>query len=588
MIRNCKIPCEAKGSLLAVPCIRYFPDQLAAEFHARGWRRVGVMGSDSALRALRRRVPGFDYVRLQVDGPWKDFSGVDAVLDFALDAYLRGFLPNGGKLVSLKDVLVPIAMAELRAFAREGRVKLVLVDGPRAERIPNLNAVERRYVEEHASFEQMAADERFLRAFCATDRDYDYATCRQLGVFGGWKRVFNGVVECLADVQADYINVKDGVRKTAGVPDSPEGFVHVFGSCLAQGACVADENTIESFLQYQCNAAGQNRAVVNHGVGDGRFLLNDVVGAMTVPVNGNDVFVFIDDLPLEACPDAVDSSAWFSGKSRDEVMFFNNAYHANARANELIAARIGEMIGEFAVRDAGRRRDYFSWKGVRLHPVPGPDPYCSQVVPYMRHLARVRRREDADCAAVLINADPFTLGHRKLIETALEEYSHVYVFLLDQAATFTFRDRHEMARRGVSGLSATVVRAEDFYASSRNFPEYFNRSSYVPGSALSRTVEVDVRMLIEKVFPFLRIRARYLGEEVPQSVTWKYNELLQKIDAEYGLRTVLVPRLRVDGDVISASTVRRLYAQDDFPVIRKLVPAGVFEYLAQLRRGAGQ
>ena len=577
---NAKKPYEARCNLQSVAYIEYFAKPLGMYFNRMRWRRIGILGSESAFPTLQAHVNGFEYVRLNLEGAWSDFSRVDIILDFAFDKYMRRFLPSQEKFKSLCDILAKIAIEELRDYAQERRIDLLLIDGPQDKKIPNLEAAERCHIEKHDSFNDMAKDGRFLRNFCATDKDYRYALNPQ-GVFGGWVRTFNGYYECLADVESEFINVKDGVRYTVSVPPHPVRTIHVFGSCLVLGACVSDENTFESYLQQRFNAAGKKWAVVNHGVGDGRFLLNTIIYAMSVPMSEADVIVILDHLPPTISDDTIAASAWFLEKRSNEVMFFNSAYHTNARANMIIATQLDKLISP-CEGDYGERMSYFAFKGIKFDKILRPELYSDKFIPYLRYLSRLHRDVEGACAAVLINADPFTLGHRYLIEGALKLFSHVYVFLLDQKSYFSFDERYEMARRGVEGLSVTIIRTEEFYASSRNFPEYFNRDTYVEGADLSDTVEIELRVLIEKIFPFLRIKARFLGEERLGSVTWKYNELVRRVDAEYGIETRVLPRLTVEGDIVSASTVRKLFTDGKLAAIQQLVPTGVAEYLVWL------
>ena len=66
-------------------------------------------------------------------------------------------------------------------------------------------------------------------------------------------------------------------------------------------------------------------------------------------------------------------------------------------------------------------------------------------------------REGAVGAAVA-NCNPFTLGHRYLLEKALESCQYLHLFLLsDDRSMFTPKERHLMVREGIEGLPRVIL-----------------------------------------------------------------------------------------------------------------------------------
>ena len=60
--------------------------------------------------------------------------------------------------------------------------------------------------------------------------------------------------------------------------------------------------------------------------------------------------------------------------------------------------------------------------------------------------------------AIVMNANPFTLGHRALVERAASECDAVYVFVLSEdRSEFSAKDRIEMVRRGTCDLKNVTV-----------------------------------------------------------------------------------------------------------------------------------
>lgn len=57
---------------------------------------------------------------------------------------------------------------------------------------------------------------------------------------------------------------------------------------------------------------------------------------------------------------------------------------------------------------------------------------------------------------------------------------------------------------------------------------------------------------------------------------------MARILPEYNVEFEVIPRKEQDGEVISASRVRRLLEAKDFDAIVKIVPASTLEYLRKL------
>ena len=62
------------------------------------------------------------------------------------------------------------------------------------------------------------------------------------------------------------------------------------------------------------------------------------------------------------------------------------------------------------------------------------------------------------CGAIVMNCNPFTKGHRYLIEQAAGQVDLLYIFVVEEdKSTFKFEDRIEMVRRGTVDLDKVKV-----------------------------------------------------------------------------------------------------------------------------------
>lgn len=193
---------------------------------------------------------------------------------------------------------------------------------------------------------------------------------------------------------------------------------------------------------------------------------------------------------------------------------------------------------------------------------------------YCEDLARFR----GDSAAVVMNANPFTLGHRHLVERAAEEHERVHLFVLsEEAGPIPFSVRWKLVREGVADLSNVICHAGGPYMISRaTFPSYFQRDS----EAVIRSHAMLDAELFRAIAGALGVTARYVGEEPSSVVTGLYNQVLMERLPPMGVRCVLLPRRCAGNRPISAGTVRQAVHDGRLEDIRPLVPETTWRYFS--------
>ena len=115
--------------------------------------------------------------------------------------------------------------------------------------------------------------------------------------------------------------------------------------------------------------------------------------------------------------------------------------------------------------------------------------------------------------------------------------------------------------------------------SSATFPSYFLKDQAVESIARVQAT-LDATLFKERIAPALQIKTRFVGEEPLSPVTEVYNESMREIFSDT-LALTVVPRIELDGQVISATRVRKALKEDDFQTIKKLVPATTYLYLIE-------
>ena len=179
---------------------------------------------------------------------------------------------------------------------------------------------------------------------------------------------------------------------------------------------------------------------------------------------------------------------------------------------------------------------------------------------------------------IIANCNPFTKGHRYLIETASRECAYVHLFILSEdKSTFSANDRLSMASEGCKDLENVFVHQTGPYMiSSSTFPDYFLKDK---GKAASVHCEMDIRLFAEKIAPYFHITRRYVGTEPFCPVTYAYNTQLKQLLPGYGIDLIEVERLGLDNSVISASRVREMLACGSDADLAELLPQTTLQYL---------
>ena len=180
--------------------------------------------------------------------------------------------------------------------------------------------------------------------------------------------------------------------------------------------------------------------------------------------------------------------------------------------------------------------------------------------------------------AAVMNCDPFTLGHRYLIETAAKECDQVFIFVLSEdRGHFPAQDRLELVRRGTADLPNVIVLPTGPYLiSAATFPTYFLKDR---DSADTVRCGLDIEIFTRYYAPRFRITRRYVGTEPFSPMTDLYNRALEAALPQKGIELRLIPRKEGPEGPVSASAVRRkLAAGED---VSRLVPKTTFDYLTQ-------
>ena len=193
---------------------------------------------------------------------------------------------------------------------------------------------------------------------------------------------------------------------------------------------------------------------------------------------------------------------------------------------------------------------------------------------YLKNLEKTK--QDGLSAALVMNANPFTLGHQYLVETAAAACDTLHLFVLSEDASLVpFAVRKKLVQAGTAHIPNVVLHDSGPYIiSSATFPSYFlkDEAAVIDGHA-----RLDLAVFT-KIAQALNVTERYVGEEPTSQVTGLYNQIMAQELPQNGIACHIIPRKEADGQAISASTVRLALQNGDWEALKTLVPATTLDY----------
>ena len=194
---------------------------------------------------------------------------------------------------------------------------------------------------------------------------------------------------------------------------------------------------------------------------------------------------------------------------------------------------------------------------------------------YLQDLAKTKRCGVS--AAIVMNANPFTLGHQYLAEQAAAQCDVLHLFIVSEdVSDVPSAVRRRLAEQGTAHIPNVVVHdCGPYLISAATFPDYFLKKA----SELTQCRAMLDAELFKRISEALGVTSRWVGEEPDDPVTALYNRVLAGSLPEAGIRCVILPRKEANGQPIRATVVRELFRRGDMEALRSLVPRTTLDYL---------
>ena len=186
------------------------------------------------------------------------------------------------------------------------------------------------------------------------------------------------------------------------------------------------------------------------------------------------------------------------------------------------------------------------------------------------------QKKPGKIAALVMNCNPFTLGHRHLVEQAASENDFVHLFVVSEDAShFPFTDRFNLVKDGCADIPNVILhQTESYMISSAVFPSYFLKDE---SAAIEAQAKLDLAIFTQ-IAAAANITRRYAGDEPFSEVTRTYNEMMLVELPLSGIECIVLPRKENNGIPISASSVRKLLREGHIEETKALVPETTYRY----------
>ena len=392
----------------------------------------------------------------------------------------------------------------------------------------------------------------------------------------------------LDDFHTEAVNIVGGHRITSDQPKNRNRSIFIVGGCTVFGVGSDDKNTIASHLQRMLNDAFPEYGIIVQNYGfflaemDARGSFNEELAIIrTLPVKEGDIVLYgagyVDGIPF------IDGS---DISTRNGAELFFDQQHFTPDGNRVIAENIfnGLKAQDCLSKESAQRMDALSTNKAYGF----TNNQSAQLSEYKKILSQYYDEMFVPViGSIVMNCNPFTLGHRYLIDEALMQSDFLCIFVVEEdKSAFAFEERLKMVDDGTKDLdNVAVIPSGNFVLSTLTFSEYFNKSK-LQNKEINPSK--DILVFAKEIAPCLHIAKRFAGEEPTDTVTRQYNDTMRRILPEYGIEFIEIPRKKYNGQAISASVVRQYFDAGMLEEIRNIVPESTYSYLCAKVRGNHQ
>lgn len=286
--------------------------------------------------------------------------------------------------------------------------------------------------------------------------------------------------------------------------------IYLLGPCIVNGTGCSAEDSLVGRIQQMVKAEGYQVIGLVMRVGN---YIDWQTAVEKIPIRQGDIVLIMQHRywfpeKRETCQ-RIDLSYVYNHPERN-TMFLDIPIHSNAEGNRALANAIYEnYLKDEMARWKDCKREFLQ-KGEVLN-----EEMIAEISGYTD---RIKCAGEGTAGGIVMNCNPFTYGHRHLIEYAAKKVDILYIFVVEEDRSFfKFEDRMQMVKQGTKDLkNVVVVPSGRWVLSYETMPIYFEK-------AIKQEAQVDASKDLEifarYIAPPLGITKRFVGEEPTDKVT---------------------------------------------------------------------
>jgi len=377
------------------------------------------------------------------------------------------------------------------------------------------------------------------------------------------------------------LNIMNNLNIISRKYSSGENYIYVLGPCIVNEIY---ENSVQS-LPYILDKSIRDKNVGKFGVisvvipNHCAFIYKEVLESL--PIKENDIILCINNIESITFEFKINYEAdinlkpLYDSRPDDEEWFFDAPIHTNWLGNFKVSEYLVENYLYKIIESMNFEKEQI-WLQKSKEFLT--DDNKKELYKYIKSIDKFKINSEDKVGAIVMNCNPFTLGHQYLINKALEYVDYLYIFIVEEnRSEFSFKDRIKLVQAATStNKNIKVIPSGKFIISNETMPIYFEKAEKQDVIIdASRDIEIFARYIAHE----LGITVRFVGEEPLDNITNQYNQEMKRTLSEFDIQFIEIPRTKAGTDVISASKVRKLLESGCWNEIQKLVPIETLSYL---------
>lgn len=500
---------------------------------------------------------------------------------------------QNASIAKLEDVLAGALVDSVIGYVNSRSANIYFIEGPMKEKLTNARNRWPSMFNDN-SFAKCLSQKDFLMDFCNGDETLvNWMTDPEHGVLAGARITSNGIHLLTADYIGKKCKCLDGIRLGDNVvKNSPT--IHMYGPCLTFGSCVPNEYTIQKYLWQLLDNDNVSFNIANHGVKNGHSNLNDFLYIFNTEINPGDIIIcmnvfsdIVKDRIVSNDKKIHCSSDYLNTQDCEKMKFLDMSFHVNSVVNNYLSRYIYGVIHDTVTKvtpsNTVNNNSYLLESG-KIRKIDSTTILSKGLLrSYVDYLKKNRRdiKDGEIVGSVLITANPITKGHEYLINYAKNNCDLLYVFIVEEDMFyFSTAERMMLVREIIKDPNVIIVTTGTLMTAKFTFPEYFTKDKASVQESANLMPQLHFQIFGGVVAPLLGITKRFVGTEVPGSVTDVYNGKLMKYLPTYGIKVEIIERLeRNDGHEVSASDTRHMIEAGEFDKLSMNLSEPVVKYI---------